>query len=531
MTSRNALVLVIGVSAALRLAAAASLGPFQNEAYYFLYAHHLDWSYFDHPPMVGLVSALGLKVAGWASPILGLRIGFVALFAGSTWLMARLTARAFGAWAGVMAALALNYTTFYGLKVGTLSEPDGPLLFFWLLTIDRLMVAMEDPDRAWPWVGAGAALGAAMLSKYYAILLPAGFMLYLLARPAARRCLRARGPYIATAASLALFAPVIFWNAAHGWASFAFQSKRGGGFQGFQPAMLMEALLAQALFLTPWIMALLVLVAYRLARRGPRAWSDAETFLVCQAAPALTLFLGIATYRRIMPHWPMIGFIALIPMLGRAWAESLAARSARFRRHLAVMAAIPIAIGFLFVAQSRTGLLQDGRGRLLGLVSPAEDPTVDPMRWSQIAAELGRRGLLDDPNSFLFTDSWRYSADLAMATGGNEPVACFHRDARSFTAWSRPEDYVGRDGIYVQADADLVSAHVFAPWFARIEPLEPISIVRAGVPIQQVQLYRCVRQTDAYLFGYKGPGPIPRPVHAAQEARGTSTGSPARTIR
>ena len=63
--------------------------------------------------------------------------------------------------AGVLAVLALNATVFYGLMIGTFVEPDGPLLFFWLLTLDRLWVALEDarPDlglaggRRWPGAG------------------------------------------------------------------------------------------------------------------------------------------------------------------------------------------------------------------------------------------------------------------------------------------------------------------------------------------------------------------------------------------
>lgn len=174
MTNRRALWAIIGISSIVRLVWAANLGSYTNEAYYYLYAQNLAWGYFDHPPMVGFVSALGLWVTPWCSPTFGLRVGFIAMFAASTWLMARLTARSFGERAGVMAALVLNLTIFYGLVVGTLAGPDGPLLFFWLLTLERLGAALESPDQAPLWVGAGFAWGAAMLSKYYAVLLPPG---------------------------------------------------------------------------------------------------------------------------------------------------------------------------------------------------------------------------------------------------------------------------------------------------------------------------------------------------------------------
>ena len=293
---------------------------------------HLDWGFFDHPPMVGVVAALGLKLAGGLSPLFGLRVGYIALFGGSTWLLARLTARSFGPRAGVLAALVLNATVFYGVVAGTLAGPDGPLLFFWLLTLDRLAVALNEPERSSGWVVVGIAWGAAMLSKYHAVLLPAGALLYLLLRPSAHRCLRTPGPYLAAVAGLAVFAPVVVWNATHGWASFAYQSGRAVGFPRLQGRDPDRGAGAQVLYLTPWVFVGLIVVVVRLVRRGPRTWSDAEAFYFSQALPVLGLFLGVATFRQIMAHWPMIGFVALMPLLGRTLSERWAARPRRVSR-------------------------------------------------------------------------------------------------------------------------------------------------------------------------------------------------------
>jgi 4-amino-4-deoxy-L-arabinose transferase-like glycosyltransferase len=513
MTTRRALGALIGVSTALRLIWAACLGGLTNEAYYFTYARHLSWGYYDHPPMVGAVAAAGLRLAGGVSSAFGLRLGFILMFAGSTWLLARLTARWFGPRAGLFAALVLNATVYYGLVVGTLAAPDGPLLFFWLLTLDLLAVALEAPGRKGVWLAAGLAWGAAMMSKYYAVLIPSGVLLYLVLRPEARRCLRAPGPYLATLAGLAVFSPVVYWNATHGWASFAFQGGRASGFDGLRPDMLAEALVAQALYLTPWVFVALLVVLVRLARRGPRDWSAPEAFLACQALPALSLFLGVATFKRIMPHWPMIGFVPLMSLLGLALSDLSAADPVRTLRRLVLPVAFPVVLGSVFVVHAGTGLLQDGQGRLLGLIAPRADLTVDTVRWEQIARELGRRGLLDEPGTFLFTDHWKFSAELEMATGRKSPVACFARDARSFTYWSRPTDWVGRDGVFVRVTDGIAGPSDYAPWFTRIEPLGAFPIVRGGVPLQTVHLYRCVRQTDPFAFGYAGQGPIPVPRH------------------
>lgn len=49
---------------ALRLTIATILPPGFDEAYYYVYTLHPDWSYFDHPPLVGVLTALGIWLTG-----------------------------------------------------------------------------------------------------------------------------------------------------------------------------------------------------------------------------------------------------------------------------------------------------------------------------------------------------------------------------------------------------------------------------------------------------------------------------------
>ena len=146
MTPKQALWMLIAGSALIRLICAFNLGLGNDEAYHFLYAAHPALSYYDHPPMMAWVEMAGLTLSATRASAWALRIGFIVLFGGSTWLLARVTTRSYGPWAGFLAAFALNVTGYYGLAAATFALPDGPLLFFWLLTIDRLEVALAEPD-------------------------------------------------------------------------------------------------------------------------------------------------------------------------------------------------------------------------------------------------------------------------------------------------------------------------------------------------------------------------------------------------
>lgn len=60
LTPLQATLLLIAASMLLRLFSARAVGLSVDEAHYALYGLHLDWSYFDHPPMVGWLQAVAL---------------------------------------------------------------------------------------------------------------------------------------------------------------------------------------------------------------------------------------------------------------------------------------------------------------------------------------------------------------------------------------------------------------------------------------------------------------------------------------
>ncbi len=512
MTTRRALWGLIAVSTLLHLLWAASMGPGNDEAYHYLFTVHRDWSYFDHPPMLALVEAFGILASGGTVSALTLRLGFVVMFAGSTWLMARLTERFYGPKAGVLAAFALNVTAYHGLAASTFALPDGPLLFFWLLTLERVSAALDAPEKLGPWIGVGLAWGGALLSKYHAVFLPAGVLLYIVLDPSARSVLRRPGPYVAALLGLLLFTPVIWWNATHDWASFAFQGGRAIGALRFQPASLGLYLLGQLAYLCPWVWLGLVTI---LVRRGLRLFEDAhDRFLICQSVVPLALFTAVACIRTVLPHWTLVGFLALFPMLGRRWAERLEANPIRGRRRIMLMACVPMLVGVLAIVEARTGFLLNGRPGGIGLLKAARDPTVDMTGWVEVADELKRRGLLDRPNLFLFTSTWYHSGQLAFATRkSSTPVLCYSpNDRRSFAFWGRPEDRVGNDAILVSVNSRMNEPNGFRHWFASIEPMGEFKVTRGGATIRTIHLYHCTHQLKPFTPEGERPAASERTV-------------------
>jgi 4-amino-4-deoxy-L-arabinose transferase-like glycosyltransferase len=528
MPAKRALWILILASALLRLVSACCLGLGNDEAYHWLYAAHPSLGYYDHPPMMAWVEMLGLSLPGAGASAWALRAGFIILFAGSTWLLARLTARSYGDRAGFVAALALNLTGYYGLAASTFALPDGPLLFFWLLSLDRMSIALVPArsDRAGggrvsigrsergakrfgdgrfldalvPWLCVGLAWGGAMLSKYHGIFLPAGTALYLVLHPPARRWLAHPGPYLTIFTALIVFSPVIVWNATHEWASFRFQGGRAVGSAALHPESLALALLAQAMYLFPWIWVPLVVVLWRECWNWRRT-SAHERLLLALAAGPLAVFTLVACFRPVLPHWGLIGLVSLFPLLGRAWSARLESRPRPTRRFLAVCTGFSVLFLVFTIAEYRYGMLQrggDGRG---GVIDAAHDPTLDLYGWDQVAQEIQKHRLVDKTGMFLFTRFWYQSAQLAHALGGKHPVLCYNTDdSRGFAFWSNPSDWVDHDGVLVVVGEHEAMARYYRRWFSRVEPVSDFWVERAGKPVRRIGIYRCTRQRIAYPF-------------------------------
>ncbi|MCE9565742.1 MAG: glycosyltransferase family 39 protein [Planctomycetes bacterium] len=491
LTPLRAVSLLMAVTFVLRLVWGAILPPTNDEAYHYLYTTHLNLSYFDHPPMTMWLAKLGILLCGgWVNP-LSLRLAFTMMFAGSTYVMYRYAGRWYGEWAGFYAALFLNLSGYYALA-GGFTLPDGPFLFFALLTMWALGEAVvANPGRIVPWVWVGLGFGCALLSKYHGIFLPAGAVLYALVTPGARKMLWSPGPYIAVVIGFAMFSPVLIWNADNGWASFVFQGGRAVG-NGFKPLGLLAVFLGPIVYLLPWVWSLTV---WQLVKKV-RHWGSVQgidRLAVCSAVVPMVFFTVVGCSRWILLHWPLIGYVALMPMAGAAWARWAAADSAWSRKRIAWMAAAVIVGGSCGVMQARYGVVQ----------FPGKDPMADVSGWASVAEELEARGFTAEPHTFVTTNRWYDSGQLAFALQEKVPVTCYNiGDARGFAFWSKPETWVGWNAMYVTTSDEPFERQILELFFRRVEVAADFPMTRAGTPFRQVRVYRCIEQTRPFPFTY-----------------------------
>jgi 4-amino-4-deoxy-L-arabinose transferase-like glycosyltransferase len=418
----SAALLIVAVTTLVRLAVAAAVPLVPDEAYYWEWSRRLALGYFDHPPVLAWMIRPGTMLVGESA--LGVRLPSVLAGGTAMWLVADLARRHGGNRAALRAALvgALLPLSAVGLVLAT---PDAPLLLAYaagIAAVDRAL-AVPPGTRAsylW-WAAAGSAAGLGMAAKYTAVLFPAGVAVAFLLRGSLRARLRAPEPYLAAVLALAVFTPVVAWNAANGWVSFAFQLGHGlGAPSGSALPRVLEMVGGQVGLVTPIVFTLMAAAAVApLVRRG----SDRRFVLALVALVTFGFFLLSATRQRVEPNWPAAAYVAGIVLLSTAWFR------ARGRR---LFAAGVILAGVL------TGLTYLHAVRPILPVRPSADPIARAYGWADLAlaAASVRDGVRPPPGATVAVAANRYqdAAQLAFHLPGRPRV-------HSLNVAGRPNQY------------------------------------------------------------------------------------------
>lgn len=345
--------LIISALVVLRLIAAGWTPLTFDEAYYWTWSKHLAGGYYDHPPAVAAIIALGTSIAGDTE--LGVRLVSILLALPMSWAVFRAGSILFDVRVGATAAILLNVTLM--AAVGTLVvTPDAPLLVSSSFVLFFLAKVMETGRGVW-WLAAGAAVGAALLSKYSALFFGPAILIWLVSLPGLRRWLISPWPYLGGLVALALFSPVILWNANHHWVSFIKQMGRAR-VEDFRPTFIAELIPTQIAFATPLIWILGAMGLYALFT--PRSGKPASRILIESMFWTIALyFTWHALHARVEANWfapiyPAFAIAAAVAGQSMRW-EARAQRVADF----CLRWALPVGVVMfaLLIVQANTGVL------------------------------------------------------------------------------------------------------------------------------------------------------------------------------
>ncbi len=435
----------------LRLVVAAFAPLSADETYYWVWSRALAPGFLDHPPMVAVWIRLGTWLCGDGG--LGIRLLGPLSAAAGTILLASAAAD-FGPAEGraaraVVAGTLLNATLI--LAVGSITiTPDTPLLFFWTAALFALG-RLHATGRALWWPVAGIAIGLALDSKYTVVLPGAGLAAWLVLTRPGRVWLRTPWPWIAALLAVLVFAPVLDWNAAHGWASFA---KQGGRTGDWHPAKALQYLSelagGQIGLATPGVFVLIALGLVRAMRAG-RADDPAGSLLCWVTLLPVCVFVQHAFGDRVQANWPGLLYPSAV-LAAAVWAP----RGWRPAAALGLFLAVPL--------------------YLQAAAAPFDLPRKVDITLQRLAGwpVLARETAALDPG-FVAADEYGLAAELAHALPSREVIAAEPR-WRLF-GLTHP-DLAGRSGILLR-DARRKDGPDPSLWVLRGAPI-PVSRGRGG---------------------------------------------------
>ncbi len=527
---------------AFRGLVAAYLPPGFDEAYYYLYTLHLNWSYFDHPPLVALTTGFGPWLTGAVSPFT-IRLGPLLLYAGTLIFLYLTSLKLFTQRAALLTLAIATLIPIFQVGFGVLTLPDSPLMFFWSACLYwaaceffdqqerdqptdqycsvkknyRLkQVGEEEKSKSLQYQPTyrlaivGGLVGLACLGKYHGFVLGLGLVCFCLLSDRHRRALISPWTALGCGLFVAILSPVLLWNAQHGWISFAYQSSRAASTEEYQLTQVLTTWLVGVACLFPsfglpiwWVIVSTSKTAiakfFAAKSMASQLWSKG-LLILCVSLPLILGLTYVSGYQPVLPTWQMPGFWGITLLLGYQAAKWQQCAPRAVWRWLAGSGLTVILILLVALVHISAGSLQKpSTNAWFGGFLPIEtDPSTQTIDIRQL-----RQGFIESPElsqalrnaDFIFTNQIFLAGQVAMALTplASIPITCFSEDLRGFAFWSEPDAWLGKDGLYITSERFEDEANnlgIYREYFQSISPIGEISLQRGGETVEVFKVFR-----------------------------------------
>lgn len=473
-----------------------------DEAHYWDWSRHLDWSYYSKGPLVAYLIHLGTTLASaWSQQAIGsemLAVRLPAVICGALMLLSLyiLTSQVYRSERLGFFVVALALTLPPVAAGASLMTIDAPYTCCWGWALVLGYQATVRGSR-WAWPAAGIVLGTGMLAKYTMVLWLPSLALFLLTQPELRRSLFQRGFWILTSIAFACCLPILIWNAQHDWVTFRHVSGQAGLSQdenrvhwlGPLNFVGVQFLLLLGFWFAVWIAAMI-------AHRPTKETDLGLRYLWWMSAPMFVVFLlfGFKTGGG-EPNWPITAYLSGL-VLAAGYLDRQLRSPTVWHRRLATSGLIgSCALGLLLIALVHySNQAHAALSWLSGPPTPAQpmplrrfDPTCRLRGWHFLASEVDRQReqlRRDGIDPILAASGWSLPGELGFYCAGHPPV--YSLGLALGDRWSqydfwRPnpmsdaDEFRGRDFIFVG-----IFSPVLADAFEKVEPPQIITYRENG---------------------------------------------------
>ncbi|MEO1400059.1 MAG: glycosyltransferase family 39 protein [Cyanobacteria bacterium J06635_1] len=467
--------------------------PNPDEAYYWLWGQHIDWSYYDHPPFHAWVQGGFAALLGTSRGVMRLPMLLSnGLFLGSYYQIARdlYGKRAGLAWGVIVASLLASPLYFMFL---TLAWHDRWLLAFSLLSaqwgirfFDHYRQGKGNSSLLY---GAGLALGLACLCKYTAIFVGLAAIATLLSDRQLRPLLGEWRLYGAGAIAALAALPILIWNYQNDWLSFQYYLTRSvdGGGTAVKPLEVLSFWGLSILIVSPvlsWAF-LQLLRSQPLRKRQSTFWP----FTVWLFALSTGVLSTVGLFSTALYYWNILAYVLLVAWLPTYFLGIGSRRgNATSWQHLrlwqwlqgfgCLVATLLVVNYCLLPISALFGPDGDPDGRML-FGWDTLGPMVQAVRQEQTAAA----GM----SPLLLTTDYRSASALAFALNDPGVLAVSDR-IDQFDVWAKRRPLAGRSALILSDDWHPLTDAVNQQ-FDQVRPVATVPVRRWGVPIKTYYLH------------------------------------------
>jgi hypothetical protein len=308
---------LIIISSVIRLVVAAVVELGNDEVYYWTYAQHLQWNYFDHPPMVAVWIRFFTANLSLQQYEVFIRLGSILSCAAATTLIFDTVKKIHSEKAGWFAALLYNASLYAAIIAGLFIMPDSPQMLFWTACLWIFVQISNNPGKWSLWVLFGLISGLCIMSKIHAVFLWTGLGLFILFKK--RDCFKLPQLYVAALITALVASPILFWNMANDFITYRFHSERVAvekfslNWTGFG-----REFFGQIFYNNPFNVVIAVAALLATARIKKIPVVSLYNFV---ALPMIAILIIVSLFRNTFPHWSGPAYVTLIPLSSIYLAE------------------------------------------------------------------------------------------------------------------------------------------------------------------------------------------------------------------
>ncbi len=456
---------------------AGQFGLTVDEAHYVLYGKIVDFSYFDHPPLVGWVQAFFQLFS--LNHLLQARISAILIsLLTSVLALDLLKKRGTDERHAQIAVLALNLTPmFNAMSVALL--PDTLLMPLTLLIASFTEKTIERSTLS-NWLLLGLWLGLAGLSKYTAGLYIAALIPIFIFR---RRIKEVLNPklWLGVVVAALVVSPVVYWNIKNDWISLKYQGDHVFSFDTSILRNLIASTLIQLISwgIGPFILTISVFCFMIFNFKKIKNYQNILIFLFV----FLGFFIYIGLSTPLLPHWMLVFFVLGLPV-----AVAFLLDQKKYYKSLIVAISVSAVLSLLLLFE-------------LGFkIFPAESTAslYEGITGWETVMDVANEKLetIAGPKKALAVMNWTLGSRALYYN--SRPTRVFVIDSRfdQFDIWA-PESNLGYDLIVI-VEAAKRDEHIAHLNCAQLTAIGEQQTLIKDVPVNHFLYYHC-----AEFSGYK----------------------------